>query len=70
MPDVWFDLGCAWLGAGVGDPLAKIGDDPGIALGAELATCDYVIEDDFASLPESSGLGVTIDKDALRSLAP
>ena len=55
MPDVWFDLGCAWLGTGIGNPFAEIGDDPGIARGAGLATCDYVIEDDFASLPESSG---------------
>ncbi len=33
MPDVWFDLGCAWLGTGVGNPFAAIADDLGIALG-------------------------------------
>ncbi len=33
MPNVWFDLGCAWLGTGVGNPFADIGDDLGIALG-------------------------------------
>ena len=33
MPDVWFDLGCAWLGTGVGNPFADIGDDLGIELG-------------------------------------
>lgn len=33
MPDVWFDLGCAWLGTGVGNPFAEIGDDLGIELG-------------------------------------
>ena len=68
MPDVWFDQGCAWLGTGVGNPFAEIGDDLGIALGAELATSDYVIEDGFASLTEAPGLGVTIDEDALCTL--
>ena len=33
MPDVWFDLGCAWLGTGVGNPFAAIGDDLGVELG-------------------------------------
>ncbi|MDE0046580.1 MAG: NAD(P)/FAD-dependent oxidoreductase [bacterium] len=33
MPDVWFDLGCAWLGTGVGNPFAEIGDELGIELG-------------------------------------
>ena len=68
MPDVWFDQGCAWLGTGVGNPFAEIGDDLGIALGAELATSDYVIEDGFASLTEAPGLNVTIDEDALCTL--
>ncbi len=39
-------------------------------LGAEFAACDYVIEDGFASLPRAPGLGVTMNEDLLRSLAP
>ena len=41
-----------------------------LELGAELAACDYVIEDGFASLPQAPGLGVTMNEDVLRSLAP
>lgn len=41
-----------------------------LELGAEFATCDYVIKDGMASLPQAPGLGVTINEDVLRSLAP
>jgi len=41
-----------------------------LELGAEFADCDYVIEDGFASLPRKPGLGVTMNEDALLSLAP
>lgn len=41
-----------------------------LELGARFADCDTVIEDGFASLPQEPGLGVTMDEDALRSLAP
>ena len=40
-----------------------------LELGAELATCDTVIEDGFASLPREPGLGVRMNEDVLRSLA-
>jgi galactonate dehydratase len=40
-----------------------------LELGATFAKCDYVIEDGCASLPQAPGLGVTMDEDALRSLA-
>ena len=33
MPGVWFDLGCAWLGTGIENPLIDIGDDLGLELG-------------------------------------
>jgi galactonate dehydratase len=39
-------------------------------LGAELADCDYVIEGGYARLPEQPGLGITMNEDALRSMAP
>ncbi len=41
-----------------------------LELGAEFATCDYVIKDGMASLPRAPGLGVTVDETVLRSLAP
>ncbi len=41
-----------------------------LEMGARFAACDYVIEDGFASLPQAPGLGVEMDEDALRSLAP
>jgi galactonate dehydratase len=41
-----------------------------LELGAELADCDYVIEDGYASLPQKPGLGVEMNEDALRALAP
>ncbi len=41
-----------------------------LELGASYAQCDYVIADGFASLPGQPGLGVTMNEDALRSLAP
>lgn len=41
-----------------------------LELGAELAECDYVIADGFASLPRKPGLGVEMNEDALRALAP
>jgi galactonate dehydratase len=41
-----------------------------LELGAELADCDYVIEDGYASLPEKPGLGVEMNEEVLRSLAP
>ncbi len=41
-----------------------------LELGAAFAKCDYVIEDGYASLPQKPGLGVTMNEDALRSLAP
>jgi len=40
-----------------------------LELGTELAACDYVIKDGFASLPRTPGLGVTMNEDAIRSLA-
>ena len=40
-----------------------------LELGAELADCDYVIQDGFASLPRSPGLGVTMHEDKLHSMA-
>ncbi|QGX99438.1 mandelate racemase/muconate lactonizing enzyme family protein [Roseovarius faecimaris] len=39
-----------------------------LPMGADYATCDYVIKDGFASLPASPGLGVEIDEDALARL--
>ena len=41
-----------------------------LELGAQFADCDYVIEDGVASLPRKPGLGVTMNEDVLRSLAP
>ena len=41
-----------------------------LELGAEIADCDYVIEDGHASLPRKPGLGVEMNEDALVSLAP
>ena len=41
-----------------------------LELGSEFANCDYAIEDGFASLPQKPGLGVDMNEDALRSLAP
>jgi L-alanine-DL-glutamate epimerase-like enolase superfamily enzyme len=41
-----------------------------LELGAELADCDYVIEDGYASLPQKPGLGVEMNEEVLRSLAP
>ena len=37
LPDVWFDLGCAWLTDGDANPFAMIADDLGIALGRDAA---------------------------------
>ncbi len=41
-----------------------------LEFGAEFADCDYVIEDGLASLPQEPGLGVRMNENALRSLAP
>ena len=41
-----------------------------LELGAEIADCDFVIEDGYASLPQKPGLGVEMNEDALVSLAP
>jgi galactonate dehydratase len=41
-----------------------------LELGARFADCDYVIEGGFASLPLAPGLGVTMNEDAIRALAP
>lgn len=41
-----------------------------LELGAELADCDYVIADGFASLPTKPGLGVEMNEDVLVSMAP
>lgn len=41
-----------------------------LELGSEFANCDYVIEDGYASLPQKPGLGIEMDEDALRLLAP
>ncbi len=41
-----------------------------LELGAELADCDYEIRDGYASLPQKPGLGVEMNEDVLRSLAP
>ena len=41
-----------------------------LELGGEFAECDYVIENGFASLPQTPGLGIEMDEDALRKLAP
>lgn len=38
MPNVWFDLGCAWLVGGESNPFAAIGDSLGIALGRNAAS--------------------------------
>ena len=40
-----------------------------LELGNDFSDCDYVIKDGFASLPQVPGLGVTMNEDALRSLA-
>jgi len=39
-------------------------------LGAAFANCDYDINDGFASLPQTPGLGVEMNEDVLRSLTP
>jgi galactonate dehydratase len=41
-----------------------------LELGAELADCDYVIEDGYASLPQKPGLGIEMNEDVLLSMAP
>lgn len=41
-----------------------------LELGTHFADCDYVIEDGYASLPQKPGLGIEMDEDALRSMAP
>ena len=41
-----------------------------LELGAEFADCDYAIENGYASLPQKPGLGVEMNEDALRCLAP
>jgi galactonate dehydratase len=40
-----------------------------LELGASFADCDYAIEDGYARLPRAPGLGVTMNEDAIRSLA-
>jgi galactonate dehydratase len=40
-----------------------------LELGAEFASCDYVIENGHANLPRKPGLGVEMNEDVLRSLA-
>jgi galactonate dehydratase len=41
-----------------------------LELGAELADCDYIIEDGYASLPHKPGLGIEMNEDVLLSMAP
>ena len=41
-----------------------------LELGSEFADCDYTIEDGNARLPQKPGLGVEMNEEALRSLAP
>lgn len=41
-----------------------------LELGAEFADCDFIIENGYASLPQKPGLGVEMNEDALRRLAP
>ena len=41
-----------------------------LELGAEFADCDYVIEGGYASVPRKPGLGVEMNENALRALAP
>jgi len=41
-----------------------------LELGAEIADCDYVIEDGYASLPRKPGLGVEMNENVLVSMAP
>ena len=40
-----------------------------LELGAAFANCDFTIEAGYASLPQTPGLGVEIDENALRRLA-
>lgn len=41
-----------------------------LELGTEFAVCDTIIKDGYARLPQQPGLGIEINEDALRSLAP
>ncbi len=41
-----------------------------LELGADYANCDYAIDSGYASLPQKPGLGIEMNEDALRSLAP
>ena len=40
-----------------------------LELGREYADCDYIINDGYVSLPQSPGLGVVMNEEALQSLS-